>query len=230
MNTFVFPAHTKQYATKIQASGWDLPLMSLLSEPAETEASTSCPALTTGFSGTNDNRMMLPLTIKQNDLESLRRTNAEVLTYLLQPRNRAYHCALSRANREIALLEELSAKGIRVLIDAGAYILEQDNESLAKLWLERDPHAKAAVYFGTDNQAWVQVRATNSSALLITTPFADKLDECLVYLDEAHTRGVDLKFPRHARGALTLALGQTKDHTVQGTFFPPLIFSFSPFC
>ncbi|KAK3350347.1 hypothetical protein B0T25DRAFT_483283 [Lasiosphaeria hispida] len=215
MNTFVFPAHTKQYDIKIQASGWDLPLVRLLSEPADTEASSSHPALTTGFSGTNDNRMMLPLTIKQNDLESLRQTNAEVLTYLLQTRNRAFHCAPWRANREIELLKELSSKGIRVLIDAGAYILEQDNECLVKLWLEKDTQAKAAVYFGADNQAWVQIRASNSSALLVTTPFLDKLDDCLVYLDEAHTRGVDLKLPRDARGALTLALGQTKDHTVQ---------------
>ena len=46
--------------------------------------------------------------------------------------------------------------------------------------------------------------------------WADNLHDCLVYLDEAHTRGVDLKIPRDALGALTLALGQTKDHTVQG--------------
>jgi hypothetical protein len=42
------------------------------------------------------------------------------------------------------------------------------------------------------------------------------MDRCLVYLDEAHTRGTDLKLPLDARGALTLALHQTKDHTVQG--------------
>ena len=36
----------------------------------------------------NDNKMMLRLTIKQDDLPSLPRNNAEVLTYLLQERNR----------------------------------------------------------------------------------------------------------------------------------------------
>src|SRR5277367_4537443 len=51
-------------------------------------------------------------------------------------------------------------------------------------------------------------------------PFADNLGDCLVYLDEAHTRGTDLKMPTHARGALTLSLGQTKDHTVQGLYSP----------
>jgi len=219
MNTFVFPAHAKQLEVKIQASGWDIPLVSLQSDPTETGVSlVSRGPLTTGFSGTNDNRMMLPLTIQQSDLESLSQTNAEVLTYLLQLRNRTYHCVPRLPNREEKLLEELSRSRIRVLIDAGAYILEQDNEGLANMWLLKDNQAKAAVYFGTDNQAWVQIRNSNR-ALLITTPFADKLDECLVYLDEAHTRGVDLKLPLDARGALTLALGQTKDHTVQGEFY-----------
>lgn len=51
---------------------------------------------------------------------------------------------------------------------------------------------------------------------LLATPFAENLDECLVYIDEAHTCGIDLKLPQNARGALTLALSQTKDHTVQG--------------
>ena len=51
---------------------------------------------------------------------------------------------------------------------------------------------------------------------LLATPFSEKLDECLVYIDEAHTRGIDLKLPQKARGALILALGQTKDHTMQG--------------
>jgi len=213
MNTFVFPVHARQFDVKIQASGWDLPLVSLGS------AASSQATLTTGFSGTNDNRMLLPLTIRQDDLDTLRQTNAEVLTYLLQPRNRQYYCASWRTEREGNLLGELSRMGIRLLIDAGAYVLEQDNLSLARLWLTKDYAAKAAVYFGADNRPWVYYR-DNKQAPLIATPFADALDDCVVYLDEAHTRGVDLKFPRRARGALTLALGQTKDHTVQGE--PPI--------
>ncbi|KAK3353831.1 hypothetical protein B0T25DRAFT_632188 [Lasiosphaeria hispida] len=215
MNNFVFPAHARQFDVKMQASGWDLPLVPLL-VPLEASLATSPSPrpMSTGFSGTNDNRLLLPLTIKQQDLESLRHTNAEVLTYLLQPRSREYYCVLWRVNREEELMAELSRRRIRVLIDAGAYVLEQDNKSLVKTWLSKDTQAKAAVYFGTDNRPWVQYR-NGKKALLISTPFAEALDECLVYLDEAHTRGVDLRLPRNARGALTLALGQTKDHTVQ---------------
>jgi len=213
MNHFVFPAHAKQFDIKLQASGWDLPLFS------RTELDkTLTRARTTGFSGTNDNKMMLPLTIQQSDLPSLHQTNAEVLTYLLQQRNRGYHLVARAGKRlsEIGFLGQLRDKGIRILIDAGAYILEMSNEDLVKAWLDIDSVPQAAVYFGADNRAWVRYRGTKAQVPLLATPFADNLHNCLVYLDEAHTRGIDLKLPFDACGALTLALGQTKDHTVQG--------------
>jgi hypothetical protein len=213
MNNFVFPVHAKQFGVKLQASGWDLPLFSK-SRPGE---GTSC-AKTTGFSGTNDNKMMLPLNIKQDDLPSLRQTNAEVLTYVLQGRNRQYILAARQGKRltEEGLLRRIAEMKIRILIDAGAYILEMDNRTLVGAWLGIDTQAKGAVYFGADNRAWVQYRGGKEVVPLLATPFAENLDECLVYIDEAHTRGIDLKLPQEARGALTLALGQTKDHTVQG--------------
>jgi hypothetical protein len=214
MNNFVFPVHAKQFGVKLQASGWDLPLFS---KPQPGQKEVFC-AKTTGFSGTNDNKMMLPLTIKQDDLPSLRQTNAEVLTYLLQDRNRQYNLAAWQGKRltEEGLLRRIAKMEIRILIDAGAYVLEMDNVSLVNAWLGIDTKAKGAVYFGADNRAWVLYREGKKSVPLLATPFAENLDECLVYLDEAHTRGIDLKLPQNARGALTLALGQTKDHTVQG--------------
>ncbi|KLU92347.1 hypothetical protein MAPG_11293 [Magnaporthiopsis poae ATCC 64411] len=211
LDNFVFPRHAKQFDVKLQASGWDIPLV---------PATNNIPgARTTGFSGTNDNRTMLPLTIRQDDLPSLRQTSAEVLTYLLQPRNRAYHVtvdALGKRLSETGLLYKLKVSGIRILIDAGAYILEMDNKALAKEWLKIDIKARAAIYFGQDDRAWVHHRGEGKKDVpLLASQFADNLDECLVYFDEAHTRGVDLKLPVHARGALTLALKQSKDFTMQ---------------
>jgi hypothetical protein len=213
MNHFVFPTHAKQFDTKLQASGWDLPLF-----PRTESDKTLTRAKTTGFSGTNDNKTMLPLTIQQSDLPSLHQTNAEVLTYLLQERNRGYHIVAHAGRRlsEIDFLGQLKDKRIRILIDAGAYILEMSNEDLVKTWMDIDTEPQAAVYFGSDNRAWVRYRGTKARVPLLATPLVDNLEDCLVYLDEAHTRGIDLKLPQYACGALTLALGQTKDHTVQG--------------
>ncbi|OWY47029.1 uncharacterized protein AALT_g10973 [Alternaria alternata] len=195
-----------------QASGWDLPLF-----PRTESDKTLTRARTTGFSGTNDNKTMLPLTIQQSDLPSLHQTNAEVLTYLLQERNRGYHTVAHAGRRlsETEFLGQLRDKKIRVLIDAGAYILEMSNEDLVKTWMDIDTQPQAAVYFGADNRVWVRYRGTKARVPLLATPLVDHLDDCLVYLDEAHTRGIDLKLPENARGALTLALGQTKYHTVQ---------------
>jgi Protein of unknown function (DUF3638)/Protein of unknown function (DUF3645) len=222
LNHFVFPKHAKQFRMKLQASGWDIPLFSLGNQSLTGRPSIEkrSPPLTTGFSGTNDNRTMLPLTIKQEDLHGLSHTNAEVLTYLLQRRNRGYVLAADNRGRRIAeldLLGMLNKRGIRMLIDAGAQILEMDNLTLAKAWLKVDHEAPAAVYFNAENKPVVLYRH-GSQIPLLASPFADNLGDCLVYLDEAHTRGTDLKMPADSTGALTLGLGQTKDQTVQGLF------------
>ncbi|KAF3913599.1 hypothetical protein ABW20_dc0110554 [Dactylellina cionopaga] len=213
LNTFVFPRHAKQFLTKLQASGWDIPLFS----DSETALNKYGKALTTGFSGTNDNRTMLPLTVTQEDLPTLSHTNAEVLTYLLQNRNRGYVLAADPTGRrwsEKKLLEILKEKGYRILIDAGAQILEMDNLQLVTMWMTIDAGAPAAIYFDKANKPYVLYR-NGSSVPLLATPYAEDSADCLIYLDESHTRGTDLKMPAKAVGALTLGLGQTKDHTVQ---------------
>ncbi len=221
LNNHVFPRYAKQFHMKLQASGWDIPLFSATNRgnsSNKTQAAQNGAALTTGFSGTNDWKRMLPLTISQNDLPRLSHTNAEVLAYLLEPRNRGFVLAADNRGRHLSergLLLSIKAWRIRVLIDAGAQVLEMTNLDLVKAWLEVDTEAPAAVYFDDNNRACVYYRQGKMLPLLATT-YADDLSECLVYLDEAHTRGTDLKLPLNARGALTLGLGQTKDHTVQG--------------
>ncbi|KAI3400394.1 hypothetical protein diail_3411 [Diaporthe ilicicola] len=196
LNGWVFPLYAKQFGMKLSASAWDLPNF------ARPQKSALPGARSTGFSGTNDNKLLLPLTIRQDDLPGLVQTNAEVLSYLLQERNRSYHLAAYNGNRmtEQQLLNKLVKERIKVLIDAGAYVLELSNEALVRTWLDTNPKAnaaKAGVFFGNDNRAWVLYRGVkNKKVPLVATPFADNLEDCLVFLDEAHCR-------------------QTKDQTVQ---------------
>ncbi|ORY62516.1 uncharacterized protein BCR38DRAFT_467122 [Pseudomassariella vexata] len=220
LNNLVFPKHAKQFKFKLHSNGWDIP--NFATSTQDLSAPNGCDnkrlkALTTGFSGTNDSRSILPLTIKQDDLDALAHTNAEVLTYLLQPRSSG--CIISADSEgkrlgEVNLLRLMKGSKIKILIDAGAQILEMDNETLVKTWLKIDGSCLAAVYFDTQDKPWV-VSKQGIKTPLLASPYADNLGKCLVYLDEAHTRGTDLKFPPHARAALTLGLGQTKDHTVQ---------------
>lgn len=233
LNHHVFPRHSRVFERKLVSSGWDIatqvssagegslagskenvpPIADIIKSSAGSSTS-----LTVGFSGTNDNKTLLPLNVLQDDLSGLVHTNAEVLTYLLQPRNRRYVPACRPNGKRLterAFLHQLHDHGIRMLLDAGAQILEMDNKSLAQTWLEVDYEAEAAVFFGEDDRARVLYRDGKSQPLAVS-PFLDNLGACVVYLDEAHTRGVDLKMPANAVAALTLGIQQTKDHTVQG--------------
>lgn len=160
---------------------------------------------------------MFSLNIKQNVLFSLRQINVEVLTYLLQKRNRGYNLIALQKLRmtEKGLLRKIATMKIRILINADAFIFEMNNRSLVKLWLNIDTKAKTTIYFETDNRAWIQYKRGKKKISLLITPFVEKFDGCLVYLDEAHTRGVDSKLSQNARETLILALDQTKDHIVQ---------------
>jgi hypothetical protein len=211
LNTYVFPLYAKQFSMKLQVSGWDIPLL----HPNETDQNGS---LTTGFSGTNDNKRILPQTIKQDDLPNLLGTNAEVLCHLLESRNRGCYLAAEGRVRfdEKGTLRFLCAKNIRVLIDAGAHILEMENQDVARAWLNIDTQAHGAVYFGPSSQIMVCSRFQRDSIPLIASPFANDLENCVVYIDQGHTRGTDLKLPVKAKAAVTLSLGQRKDETVQG--------------
>lgn len=214
LNKFVFPRYAKQFEHKIQATGWDIPACVFSSNTQGTRTVTS---LTTGFSGTNDWKRLLPLTISQQDLPSLLHTNAEVLIYLLQKRNLGYYYAANSSGGRISELELLKAITdckISVFLDAGALIMEMDNQSLVRAWLEIDLTALAAFYFDKDNKPQILYR-NGSRVPFHSSTFSDNLENCLVYLDQIHTRGTDLKLPPTACGALTLGPNQTKDVTVQ---------------
>lgn len=215
LNTYIFPRYAKQFPVKLLASGWDIPLLQSASGSGQKQS------LTTGFSGTNDNKRILPQTIRQDDLPKLLHTNAEVLCHLLERRNAdCYLTAVSGVRfDERATLRFLCDKKIRVLIDAGAHILEMENQDVARTWLSIDTQAEGAVYFGANSQIMVRSRFQRDPMPLIASPFANDIEKCVVYIDEGHTRGTDLKLPTDAKGAVTLSLGQTKDQTVQGKFW-----------
>ncbi|KAF8252042.1 hypothetical protein K440DRAFT_578390 [Wilcoxina mikolae CBS 423.85] len=203
----VFPKEAKEFPHKLSTSGWDV------------ASSKGNP--TTGFSGTNDNRYLLPHSIRQIDTEQQKNTNARVLSYLLRNEN-TYMCAASPSNQRLGveelllLLVKAPGRQIRVLLDVGAQVLELRNDEVAKRWLDLvdDTSAQAAVYFNDNDELIVRTRDGNIEPLMVSA-FADRLGSCLVYLDEAHTRGTDLKLPIKIRAAVTLGPNLTKDRLVQ---------------
>lgn len=85
----------------------------------------------------------------------------------------------------------------------GQQVLEWKNEEVVRRWLSRVPEAPAAVFFDDRNDLSVLSRNGITESLMIL-PFAKQINQCLVYLDEAYTRGTDLKLSRNYWAAVTL--------------------------
>lgn len=210
LSRIVFPKEMKEFPDKLSASGWDIG--KLKAKP------------TTGFSGTSDSQIVLPLDVDHLDLEEQKHTNALVLGYLLRPENTVeqmpllYQSALTDAERILSVNIQLS-KSPEVIFDVGAQILELDNEQVAKKWLQMRASVdstKEAVVFVNINDELSVVDRKGRVELLQTSSFASRLGACLIFLDEAHTRGIDLKLPADYRAAVTLGANLTKDLLVQG--------------
>ncbi|KZT27616.1 hypothetical protein NEOLEDRAFT_1060414 [Neolentinus lepideus HHB14362 ss-1] len=206
MSQMVFPKAAKGFPSKLTTSGWDIARVG--------------NHVTTGFSGTNDNRYLLPATIAQRDTPERLGTNAEVLCNLLRPENEAYQCPQGLHDQQLSatsLVKFLIGQrpDVRVLLDVGAQILELGNGQVARLWLSLRPDVAAAVFFNDVDELEVMTQ-DGVREPFISSPFRSQLDKCLVYLDDAHTRGTDLKLPSGSRAAVTLGPKVTKDRLVQG--------------
>lgn len=204
LSHIVFPKAMKEFPYKLSASGWDLG--AIKSHP------------TTGFSGTNDSRQVLPLSVHYLDSEKQKHTNALVLAYLLQDENSIKLLPPQTDAEYLLKIVNTMEPPTRVILDAGAQILELSNIQVAETWLRisnsNGTKAKAVIFFN-DNEELSVLDHNGRVELLQTSPFAKHLDECLVYLDQAHTRGTDLKMPKHYRAAVTLGANLTKDTLVQ---------------
>ncbi|KAF2759861.1 hypothetical protein EJ05DRAFT_463267 [Pseudovirgaria hyperparasitica] len=202
MSRLVFPNEMKEFPSKLSSSGWDI---------AQVKRHP-----TTGFSGTNDSRYLLPLSVQQYDIPDQVHTNATVLECILQPHN-TYQVIPGAGNAKSLLDLVVGAQPeIRVILDVGALVLEWRNDEMARNWLERIPsdRIEGVVYFDENDEVMVLTR-DGRIQLLQESPMQKQMDTCLVYLDEAHTRGTDLKLPSDYRAAATLGLGLSKDRLVQ---------------
>lgn len=202
LSKIVYPHEAKTFENKLTCTAWDL-------------CSERLFHVSTGFSGTSDTKNLLPMPVAQSDLEELENTNENVRQTLLRPENQCYkNLPANVSAREI--LKNLVAKSIPVLLDSGALMLELNNKQVAEVWLKYAVHLpyEAAVYF--DERDVLQTVDRNGIiAEFDCSVYRENLDRCLVYLDDTHTRGTDLKFPLGWKACVTLSGEITRDKTVQ---------------
>ncbi|KAK7696887.1 hypothetical protein SLS64_014115 [Diaporthe eres] len=205
LSHIVFPKQIKEFPHKLSASGWDIGRRK--SRPV------------TGFSGTNDSRCVLPTDVHHIDHPDQKHTNALVLEHILQPDNGVVlmeHVKqqTSDADHLLATVLHLTPP-VQVILDVGAQILELNNIEVAKTWLKKHDTTKDAAVFVNDDDELCVVDREDRVDLLRASSFFTRMDSCLIFLDEAHTRGIDLRLPSHYRAAVTLGAGLTKDRLVQ---------------
>ena len=187
LNKFVFCKELKQYPYLLTSTGWDFENSS-------------------GFSGTNDTELLLP-NIKQNNLKSLCYTNAEVLCNILQNKDKVYKGDTS------SILPILHGQGVQLLIDCGA-LFKIRNKQVAIKWLEISQlQYNACLYFDKDRLMVIDLMGHLQE--YENSAYKHNLSNCLIYLDDHHTRGVDLQLPVDFNGAVTISHELTKDKFVQ---------------
>ena len=103
-------------------------------------------------------------------------------------------------------------------------MLEMTNQQLIAHWLSLRKDIAAGVFFDdADNLSVLSQDGVVEP--LYSSSFFQLFDRCIVYLDDAHTRGTDLKFPLNFRAMVTLGPNVTKDRLVQGTSLRSSAFS-----
>ncbi|KIK96168.1 hypothetical protein PAXRUDRAFT_10988 [Paxillus rubicundulus Ve08.2h10] len=112
--------------------------------------------------------------------------------YLLQPENNTFMLTAHdngerRSTHGFLKMVVAQKPEVRVLLDVGAQMLELQNLELAEAWLKLSPDTLAASYSDEDGELAVVTRG-GTTQLLLSLPFAQQLDHCVVYLDGAHTR------------------------------------------
>lgn len=205
LSNVAFPREAKEFDFKLSTSGWDL--------------ASECN-LSTGFSGTNDLCSLNPLSVRQRDIPELLKTSALVLQDLLRPENRHVVSIPGKGGQMIDVgnlidLASNQSPQVQVIIDVGAQVLEMTNRNIIELWLLVNASAVAGVYFDDGDNPVVLDRTGNSERLVVSG-YRGKLEDCVVFLDEAHTRGIDLELPSNFRAMVTLGPNLTKDRFVQG--------------
>ena len=227
LSMYVFPRECKRFPYKLSASAWDL------CPPSDACAGGALPKrkfAAVGFSGSVDAKMCFPHGVQQRLVRPS--TSGEVVLNMTGAAGDPNVDVLPRA---ASVVQEVLGLAVlarcRVLLDASALAVGRSTEDVARAWLDmvrRDDEERddawedggsapdAAVFFRErDDEAMVIGVEASAAVRLRDSPRAGDLSRCVVLLDQARTRGVDLKFPPRAKALVTVGPGLTKDRLAQ---------------
>jgi hypothetical protein len=209
LDTCVLPTETQQHPQRLVTSAWHL---------------MNNGGHVVGFSGTNDNRRLLPLHVSQNLLadqtgaiaRELRATNGKMLDLIRRKTQDEIEVLPSSHEKPLwkATLERAIELKVDVLIDSGGLMAGQSNKFAAQWVLRRLPETfRGVVFFSVKKRQWIVLDRENRCLPRDRSPIQEI--DCFAYFDESRCRGADLKLGVHAVAMLTLGVGSCKDKIMQ---------------
>ncbi|RQM14524.1 hypothetical protein DD237_003146 [Peronospora effusa] len=207
LNTCVFPNDTQQYPQRLSRTAWNV----------------AAGKNNIGFSGTNDNHRLLPLSVAQQEPNepSLLGTNGKMIDKILQETHSYEVITLNPDRAPIpwqSVLRFALDKKAQALIDTGALLAGVSNNEAAVFLLRQSDFDFAGVtYFDNrkDLNCWmISEKARQIEVSLKKASMLEK--ETFVIFDEARSRGSDMKLLPDAAAVLTLGPKLTKDKLMQG--------------
>ncbi|KAI8841476.1 hypothetical protein BJ741DRAFT_701608 [Chytriomyces cf. hyalinus JEL632] len=198
----VYPTDTQHYSKRIVSSAWNLASLSHV----------------VGFSGTNDNALLLPSQVDQVPSvdKSLSGTNGMMIERIISKTEDAVFFPAESIWNQLA--NYCVSIGAAALIDTGCLLAGTSNaafaKSLMKLITPTDS-LRGILYFDMSVGDWMVLDIETSH---VTTESQSSIpaNMCFVIFDDARTRGVDKKLAPNALALITLGPKLKKDKLMQG--------------
>ncbi len=182
-------------------------------------ADTGDSSRANGFSGTNDNALLLPQQVKQHtiDDEQVAATNGKMLCLILGKCDYAkLPMDVSMPSWRILLDMATSTLHTDALIDAGALLTGVSNYDAAKYLTGNkalDKFYRGIVFFHTQEHAWYVRDFEGREWPKHCSPLHER--DCFVIFDEMRCRGTDMKLKTNAKAVRSLGRNMCEDKLMQ---------------
>ena len=204
--TFIYPTDTTKFPHRRVTNAWNL--------------CDSGGAI--GFSGTDDNRLLLPRPfIRQipQALDELRATNGKRLELVIQQTKKIVQLDCKQENLWVEIIDKCIHLGVQALIDVSGLMVGPTNRQVAGLLATKISSAtRGVLFFDKANGSggdWA-VFDVKYNRVVPRTTSAVLESECFVFFDENRCRGSDVKLRNDAVALVTLEPKLTKDKFLQG--------------
>eukprot|EP00892_Ulva_mutabilis_P010317 jgi/Ulvmu1/7658/UM038_0087.1 len=224
LETCVFEREAKYFPQSLRQTAWHL--------------ADTATGKVVGFSGTTDNSSLLPLQVQAQDTEdaSIRGTNAQMVSLLLQPGKCSFTQLDCEGNASVPVSHHVLDYTVQAhadaLVDAGALLAGKALYDAAVYLVDKlqaagtargGRVAKGVVFFleATGRPAHLRHLATGWCMLDMQKHCIEKArspikeDEALVLIGDAQCRGTDMKLAPTARAVLTLGPDMRRQDLMQ---------------